>query len=109
MPSHVRERTNVSCGHFTIEGEEFQGILDMLTEWKNGPEGRQFLSLCAVRAGRAERGGPRVIIYFTFDLISVDTKREQKLFVHRHTDIMRRRFGNGLVAWSVSSPVHIVD
>jgi hypothetical protein len=108
MDSEIYDRHDLLGGHFTIEGEPFKSVLDLILEWKSGPDAELFLHLDAVSGGRSEDGKPRTMIYFRYKRPDGDAKREQRKFVFKYTDQMKRRFGNGLVAWSVGSPVYVV-
>lgn len=110
MSGRVQVHDDACSGHFTIEGESQEAVSSYLTEWMAGPEGPRLFKLRVIDAGRTHDGKPRVMIYFDYNLVSGgrEPRSEQKKFIEKHTDLLRRRFGNGLVAWSVGSPVHDV-
>jgi hypothetical protein len=109
------ERNNVVGGLFKVRGETAQDVIEFVGQWKHGDDGHRFERL-AVRdcTGKTERDN-MVAIEFLFVLSDEDLNDEQgerahNVFFHKYTDQLRRRFGNGLAVWDISTPVYeIVD
>jgi hypothetical protein len=105
------ERTNVVGGLFKIRGEKIADVLLFVSEWKDGSDGAYFERL-AVRdcTGKTERDY-MVAIEFLFVLTDGTLDEDLMLRMHnaffqKYTDLLRRRFGNGLAIWDISTPIY---
>lgn len=109
------ERNSVVGGLFKVRGESTQNVIEFVGGWKNSSDGARFERL-SVRdcTGKTERDY-MVAIEFLFvfgeeGLNDDEQKRLHDAFFHKYTDLLRRRFGNGLAIWDISTPVYeIVD
>lgn len=105
------ERNNVVGGLFKVRGETAQEVIEFVGQWKHGSDGDRFERL-SVRdcTGKTERDY-MVAIEFLYvfgdeDLGDDEQHRLHQIFFHKYTDMLRRRFGNGLAVWDLSTPVY---
>ncbi len=105
------EQNHVVGGLFKIRGETAEAVIEFVREWKDGYDGERFERL-AVRdcTGKSKRDY-MVAIDFLFafeneDPSDEESERMHSAFFHKYTDLLRRRFGNGLAVWDVSTPVY---
>jgi hypothetical protein len=105
------ERNNVVGGLFKVRGESAEAVAQFVSGWKSGSDGEWFERL-SVRdcTGKTQRDY-MVAIEFSFVLtkenIAEDlVQRMHNAFFHKYTDLLRRRFGNGLAVWDISTPVY---
>ena len=105
------ERNNVVGGLFKVRGEPAEAVVQFVSGWKDGSDGQWFERL-SVRdcTGKTQRDY-MVAIEFIFVLTNDDLdedlmQRMHNAFFHKYTDLLRRRFGNGLAVWDISTPVY---
>ncbi len=109
--AHVIESPTSVCGLFKIKGENLTDVLKFVMSWKNQDKKFGYFEYLFVRiCSRAKDGSAVIAIEFLYDLVCEpeQAEHENKKFFHRYTDILKRQFGNGLIAWDVSSPVYII-
>jgi hypothetical protein len=110
--STYRERRNVVGGLFKVRDATVSDVVALVSQWKKDTDGGKFERL-SVRdcSGKTQRDR-LVAIDFCYNFGRDDTAMGtfHALFHHKYTDILRRRFGNGLAVWDISTPVYeIVD
>lgn len=105
------ESHNVVGGLFKVRGETAQEVIKFVQGWKEGSDASRFDRL-SVRdcTGKKERDY-MVAIEFTYVLSDEalddhESERLHSVFFHKYTDLLRRRFGNGLAVWDISTPVY---
>jgi hypothetical protein len=108
------EMGGVVGGLFKIRGETVQSVLALTEEWSkavnsNGAARFVYLAVRDCTGDDARETAYMVAIDFLYVLPNEkEPEREHTEFFHKYTDQLRRRFGNGLARWDVSTPVHVV-
>jgi len=109
--AHGQQMNDAVGGTFKIRGEKLETVLALVEEWSASSNGHRFAYL-AVRdctGADAREDDYMVAIDFLYALPGEkDSEREHQEFFHKYTDQMKRRFGNGLARWDVSTPVTVV-
>ena|SRR5581483_4908079 len=103
-----QEMCDVTGGNFRITGASLQEVLTLLEEWCKASDGHRFRYLSARLIKNPGDDGQNCIVGIDF-LYALPGERsyelEHKDFFHKRTDQLRRRFGNGLARWDITSPV----
>lgn len=105
------ERNNAVGGVFKVRGETAQDVIEFVDGWKSGSDGVKFERLSVRDCTSKKERDCMVAIEFLFifgeeGLNDDQQKRLYDVFFHKYTDLLRRRFGNGLAIWDISTPVY---
>ena len=107
-----QEMRDATGGNFRITGACLQDVLTLLEEWSNATDGNRFRYLAARLISASGEDGENGLVGIDF-LYSLPGEKsfelESKDFFHKRTDQLRRRFGNGLTRWDITSPVTVVQ
>jgi len=107
-----QEMRDVTGGNFRVAGASLMEVLTLLEEWSNSTDGHRFRYLAARLISAPGEGGKNGLVGIDF-LYSLPGEKsfelESKDFFHKRTDQLKRRFGNGLTRWDITSPVTVVQ
>ena len=73
-----------------------EDLIKLAEEWRDGPEGVNYEILCIRKCSRNQFG-----LCFHYRLHLHEENHTQ--YLRRTTDLLKRRFGNQLVGWDISS------
>lgn len=104
----TQECAGMVAGLFKIHGAAIEEVLEVVEEWRDGRSGEiyDYLTIRRSEARLDEESVSVITIDFRAKLLVNDPTH--KKFLYKHTDILRRRFGNGLLVWDTSNPVWVV-
>jgi hypothetical protein len=107
-----QEMRDATGGNFRVAGASLQEVLVLLEEWCKASDGHRFHYLAARLIKAPGEDGENSLVGIDFLYSLPGEKRfqiESKDFVHKRTDQLRRRFGNGLARWDITCPVTMVQ
>lgn len=102
MPSITKQDGVVSGNLFFSPAVTPDVLVQMAEEWLADSDGDRFQSLYIRPDGKDRRHC--IVFQYRFD----PGPKGYKSFYHKVTDMLKRRFGNDFIGWSIASPTWIL-